>query len=402
MKKLITYVIVSLTSLLSLMPLAKAQSMPVAITDVQGRGQSVLVSTFKNALGNSYNKALELYAALIYAPDPQLPTTIDNMQNQDKANQAVANAVQEASENAVVEAFSGIRYRTAAAAKLLDIPAGDDVIQDVTDGGFFSPGVNVFDAINKAAVENNAMFNVQSLLGPDTYQDQKAEKKAIAFLGQVGSYAPAPSVIRVGPMFDVPVSNPDDPTQDTITIGGDKKLTSKDIKDLQENILQPNTTYQKYKATYRGVIAARSIYVNNLQQAYQERVPQVKGKSALELRNEQVNSRLTTDYYNQMAKATPATVARETLFVLAEINSQLNAIRNQNERMIAMNSINGLGTMGITNTILDMQAKQVGKLIVCNLKDYKDKYKDLCAPSPAEAPPQPSELLQQSGATGGS
>jgi len=396
MKRLIVYVITAFAALISLMPLAEAQTaMPVAVTDVQGRGQSVFVSMFKNSLGSAYNSGLKAYLALIYAPDPNLPATIDNMQNQDKANQAVAGAVQEASENAVVVAFAGVRDRTAAAAKLLDISAGDDVIQDVTDGSFFSPGVNVFDEINKAAVKNNAMFNVESLLGPDTYKDQDSEKKAISFLGQLVSYAPSPTVIRIGPIFDVPVSNPNDPTQDTISIGSDKKLTSKEIKDLQENILQPSADYQKYKTTYRGVIAARSIYLNNLQRNYQERVPQVKGKSALELRNEQVNSRLTSDYYNQMAKATPATVARETLFVLAEINSQLNAMRNQNDRVIAMNSINGLGQMAITNTFLDMQAKNIGKLIVCNLKDYKDKYKDLCAATLGQLP-------ESTDATGGS
>jgi hypothetical protein len=201
-------------------------------------------------------------------------------------------------------------------------------------------------------------------LGPDSYSNQNAANNAQAFLAQIESLAPPPPVIRLAPKFDVPITNPNDPDQDTATVGDKKPLSADDLKKMRDALNQ-DKGYRDYKTGYRGIVATRGVYLNNLLRAYQERVPQVNGKSALQIRNEHINSRLSQDYYDKMSKASPATVARETLFVLAEISSQINALQKQQDIMLTMNSINGLSQLVIGSNTVNMQAKDIGQMLYC-------------------------------------
>ncbi|KPJ68077.1 MAG: hypothetical protein AMJ43_01340 [Coxiella sp. DG_40] len=361
------------------MQLAKAQAptagMPVTVAGLSGGVVKALYQLYKKALSEIYNKALVTYKDLIYETDWQIPPTTANNANRKTAEENASEAVKKDSADEVANDFAGIRARTEQQIGLLTKLAGDDVISGEDKGGVFSKPPANLKARNEQAMKGNAIFDVESLLGPNTYKNTEEINDAENFLDQVKSYVSPPPVIRLAPKFDVPISDPEDPSKDVVTIGGKKPLSIKDIKKLYD-MLQTKPDYQEYKRTYRGIVAARSIYLDNLRHSFQKRVAQVGGKSALQIRNEQTDRRLDEKYYNEMAKASPATVARETLFVLAEINSQLNAIREQNERMIIMDSINGLNQLAVSNTMLDLQAKKVGEIIYCN--DPKHEKETIC------------------------
>ncbi len=362
------------------MQLAEAQTptsaMPVVVTGLSGRVIKGLYELYKKALNEIYNKALHTYKDLIYETDWQIPPTAANNMNRKTAEENAGEAVKKDSANEVVNDFAGIRARTEQQIDLLAKLAGDDVISGDQKGGIFSKPPANLKKRNQQAMKGNAMFDVESLLGQDTYKNTEEINNAKDFLDQVKGYASPPPVIRLAPKFDVPIADPQDPSKDVVTIGSKKPLSIKEIKKLYDT-LQTEPDYQEYKRTYRGIVAARSIYLDNLRHSFQKRIAQVGGKSALQIRNEQTDRRLNEKYYNEMAEASPATVARETLFVLAEINSQLNAIREQNERLIIMDSISGLNQLAISNTMLDLQAKKVGGIIYCS--DPKHEKEEICA-----------------------
>jgi hypothetical protein len=377
------------------MQLAKAQtspsSMPVVVTGFSGEVVNALYQIYKKALSEIYNKALVIYKDLIYETDWQIPPTAANNMNRKTAEGNAGEAAKKDSANEIANDFAGIRTKTEQQIGLLSKLAGDDVIDADQRGGIFSVPFTDLKDRNVQAMKGNALFDVESLVGPDTYKSAEEINNAKGFLDQVKSYASPPPVIRLAPKFDVPISDPQDPTKNVVTIGSKKPLSVKDIQKLYD-MLQTKPDYQDYKRTYRGVIAARSIYLDNLQHSFQKRVSQVGDKSALQIRNEQVDRRLNEKYYNEMAKASPATIARETLFVLAEINSQLNAIREQNERMVIMNSISGLNQLAISNTVLNMQAQKVGKIIYCS--DPQHKKESVCAEAEKI---EPTEAIEQAG-----
>ena len=325
---------------------------------------SQVISALSNMYAGLYNQALDDYKALAYEFDTQIPITVVNNNAQNTANTAVDKATQEQSAQTVKDSFAGIRAKTQEQLTLLEQPGEDDVIEGAASKSFFTGTSDAFKAENEKAKAGNAAFNIESLLGPNTYTNQKAMDDAQAFLTQLNSLAPSPTVIRLAPKFDVPIADPDDPSKDVATIGGKKALSADELKKMRDT-LQEDKAYREYKRSYRGVIAARSIYLNNLLHSYQERVPQVGDKSALQIRDDKINGRLTQEYYDKMSKASPATVSRESLFVLAEISSQLNALREQQNLMIEMNSISGLNQLYLTSKMLDMQAKDIGKKIYC-------------------------------------
>ena len=377
------------------MQLAKAQtptaSMPVVVAGLSGQVVNALYKLYTKALSEIYNKALVTYKDLIYETDWQIPPTAANNANRKTAEGNAGEAAKKDSANEVANDFAGIRARTEQQIGLLAKLAGDDVISGEEKGGIFPKPPAGLKERNEQAMKGNALFDVESLIGPDTYKNTEEVNDAEGFLEQVKSYASPPPVIRLAPKFDVPITDPQDPSKDVVTIGSKKPLSVKDMKKLYD-MLQTKLDYQDYKRTYRGVIAARSIYLDNLQHSFQKRAVQVSGKSALQIRNEQTDRRLDEKYYNEMAKASPATIARETLFVLAEINSQLNAIREQNERMVIMDSISGLNQLTISNTVLDMQAKKVGKIIYCS--DPQHKKESVCAEAEKI---EPTKAIEQIG-----
>jgi intracellular multiplication protein IcmX len=132
-----------------------------------------------------------------------------------------------------------------------------------------------------------------------------------------------------------------------------KKLTS----------LKETPQYQTYLVNNRSNVAALSVPLSNFNQFYSERanlksiITQLEKQgqpvnqtiknvvntlasqninSLLELQNYVANHRISDKTWRKkMMSASPATVQRETLFVLAEMESQLQRIHIDNERLLA-------------------------------------------------------------------
>jgi hypothetical protein len=125
---------------------------------------------------------------------------------------------------------------------------------------------------------------------------------------------------------------------------------AKDIASLPEEkkaTLQNNPDFQKYRAALRSNLAAQSIGLSNLYSLMAKRVPQAglgtkagipdkTNASELEIQQYLASRRSQNiEWYKQMAAASPATVSRESLFVLAEMQQQLFQMQLVNERILA-------------------------------------------------------------------
>ena len=127
------------------------------------------------------------------------------------------------------------------------------------------------------------------------------------------------------------------------------------------------------EAALRSLVAAQSVGASNLYQMMANRIIQPglgttvglvdsQGQPIADASNVQVQNYLATrrsqdkNWYAAMSAASPTTVARETLFVLAEIREQLFTLQKQNERMLA------------TMSVMEMQNTQLSKLNLMQLE----------------------------------
>lgn len=143
------------------------------------------------------------------------------------------------------------------------------------------------------------------------------------------------------------------------------------ISDSQKKLnVQSSPEYQEYQATVRAYIAAQSAGATNLYQMLVKRIPQtdlgkVAGMNKNDVSQLELEQYLATrrdqnpQWYDQMAKATPVTLQRETLFVLAEIRDQLFQLQQQNERMLATLSVMQLQSLQMNKANLQLLEERV-------------------------------------------
>lgn len=142
------------------------------------------------------------------------------------------------------------------------------------------------------------------------------------------------------------------------------------LNDTQKKEMQTSPDYQKYQAALRAYIAAQSVGTGNLYHMMAERIPQQGlGKeagmpnanaSALQVQQYLATRRSQNkDWYLQMAKASPVTIQRETLFTLAEIRQQLFDLQLQNQRLLATLSVMQLQGQQMGKTTLQMLGQKV-------------------------------------------
>lgn len=145
----------------------------------------------------------------------------------------------------------------------------------------------------------------------------------------------------------------------------------------QKMQLQNNPVYQKNQVDIRSFIAARSVALNNLFRIIAERTPQPNivalnlkdpaGKaiqSAAQYQYYLVTRRVDNPkWYDQMSQASPSTIARETLFVLAEIQRQLYQIHQDNERLISSVSVIQLQGQQFNKSNLQINSQNVQNVV---------------------------------------
>lgn len=147
------------------------------------------------------------------------------------------------------------------------------------------------------------------------------------------------------------------------------------VEDIKSNngdnsknitILSSDPNYLSFQADLRSYVANQSIAIGNLNHLFAERQPQSDGKtqlpSTLEADQTMYTRRVhSAPWYHQMESASPATVQRETLFVLAEIENELFQQRLVLERILATNSATLLSNSEINKSTLKIKESEVEK-----------------------------------------
>ncbi|OGO97410.1 MAG: hypothetical protein A3F41_05150 [Coxiella sp. RIFCSPHIGHO2_12_FULL_44_14] len=141
-----------------------------------------------------------------------------------------------------------------------------------------------------------------------------------------------------------------------------------------------NPDYQKYQLMIRSLLASKSAALSNLNALLAERTP-VKGlatqtglpndpslpvgdASPLQVENYVANERLSnSQWYQQMKTASPATVGREQVLILAEIESELQRNHLDQERLIAILSLSALQSNQFAEMALQQQEQKVNNAI---------------------------------------
>lgn len=160
-------------------------------------------------------------------------------------------------------------------------------------------------------------YDITSLLGPLGYPDSRTAQTALNYINFASNLAqPYPA--------DLP-----------------------DLLQANSNNLLP------YLTAIRSYAAAQSVGLSNLYQIYVSRVriPGLGGRSGLSsepgapaspLEVEEYNAKrriVDREWYNRMETASPATIARETLYLQAEMLLENYKLRRAIERLIATNSV---------------------------------------------------------------
>lgn len=220
------------------------------------------------------------------------------------------------------------------------------------------PQIAVFNSNPQAMPDNDDYFTVDSLLGPDAYtQDQQnAAQYYVNFITQ--SYNPLGSTLNLAPLAS---------------------LSYASFLNFQRN----NLVYQNYQAGVRSYTAMNSLALSNYNLLMTERTVQsglgttvgltvpsssglqpVADASPLQVQEFMATRRINNvQWYKDMAAASPATVQRESLYVLAEIEAQLWQQHLDSERMIATLSAMELGSSMTLRNQLQIQESSVNSAV---------------------------------------
>ena len=339
-------------------------SIPVQVTNLP-----VLVKTIVDC----YNDIVKMVADMVYEFDTQLSGTVIQNQkiitNQEKAKHDVFEGDVE---QAIAFDLSDATKKQEKIKDLGTFSAEDDIIT----AGSSAPSKFGFQKAPPQIASTStdkAILNVDALFAHRAYKTEQEKKDALAYITYLENSVTPPPVIRA---YDNKIYLPFDPTnQDSIkVIDLSKEDKSKTLEKLA-TFLDKNPDYKSYRATYRSMIAGKTLYLNNLLRIYQSRLKRdnsgsitkdYTGYSIAELQYNEATKRLQPTYYTAMASASPAVIQRETLFLLAQIHYDLYEMHQDSERLLAMSSIGGLQSNAIPNVMLTQTAKNIGKAIYCD------------------------------------
>lgn len=264
-------------------------------------------------------QAVETAKKLMFEKNPnQAPTVSANSQQM-----TATNALQLiAQDRSIATAIANITSEnTKDIFRLANIPASDTVIA--------GPSGYSFKVSSYDLTTGNRTLSIDTLLNPLAYDKFD--------LNKLNSNPPYNFIQFAGALYQ-PIG--------TISLTHRQpKLTEKQMEEIQNS-----QDFQQYRAALRAYAAAQSVGASNLYQLMAERIPQkdlgtkagltTKNISALQLAHYLATRRSQNkEWYEQMATASPATVQRETLFILAELRQQLFEMQQQNERLLATLSV---------------------------------------------------------------
>lgn len=310
--------------------LSSWQSAQAATLDDVVRSIDQLRAYIQTAVETSWSKVNDL----IYEQNPSLPATIvGNMGQQAGIN--VGHSSADVISNAATR-NTLLNKNDSEAERLASLPGSDT----------FAPKPMTFSFGVERSVDRNSgdkAINIETLLTPLAYNgftiDMQALNKTPPDLTSLTKNPSYNFIQLVGGLYQ-PVS--------TISWSG---LTADQIQAIQNS-----TSYQKYQAAIRAYIAAQSVGASNLYQMMVQRIPQaglgkaagmtdgagnpIPDASVLQVDNYLATRRSQNQqWYKQMATASPTTISRETLFLLAEVREQLYQMQLQNQRLLATMSV---------------------------------------------------------------
>lgn len=383
----------------------------------QIRGSSLIVQAI-NQLGNRL-EALSVAGqksanSATHQTDPNLPSlkfvnsqknkVSDAVKNEvsDQTSDNIKNTLQQIPNSAltyniktpdVEQVSKEIQARHNLLNLLANTPASDTLYSDVM-GIDASPYYTNGTKLSKPAHLYNNYFNFGSLFSPKAYNpsQQIAANYYLDYL--TNRYQSLTSGID----FDKLKSN----------LNKYKNNPNK-LANKLSNFMNSDA-YRNYEMTIRSITASKSIALNNLNKLMLERTPIETQKpnptleklskaigvkptqekitdpnnpskkikvyayaSPMQISNYMANHRVqSNDWYQRMATASPATVQRETLYVLAEIESQMQQAHIDRERMLATMTALQLESDSVNQMLLKTQTQAVNTAIDALNDDNSD------------------------------
>lgn len=311
------------------------------------------VNAVYDLIARTVNATVTTVAGMVYEQNPNVPGTMATNISQQDAMQTTKGRYTNISNELVKQSLvndekpapivindtgsknNKIELKPSSTLELANLPASDYLAPGGSAVAKLFPGLQP----KLPGVDTgNANFNATSLLEPTVYSDTQISQayNFIQYLGRL-----------------------DEPLMDGAMAWD--KLTAEQKEDLQKT-----TAGQEYKVALRSLIANRSVALDNLYYLMAQRIPQAglgtkagmtqANASPLEVEKHMATRRAdNATWYTNMESAAPATVAREQLYVMAEIEKMLFQIHLDNQRVLAT-----LSTMELQNaTQQKLQFKQV-------------------------------------------
>lgn len=209
------------------------------------------------------------------------------------------------------------------------------------------------DAFQQRLMCNNNNFNFESLIAPSTYASKIIPGCGDNPIDQ-GMYARN---------FIENVAYQANPINDfTAKQALDNKLLD---TPQQAASLASSDVYRDFSTARRYLVSMRSMGLSTLYSLYNQRVAIPDPRtgqpfSQMGLSDQIANSRVgNPDWYDEMLKAYPAKLAREQVFILAELQHELHQLRVEQQRTMALLAVQLLNAANTNATFLNMKQEPI-------------------------------------------
>jgi hypothetical protein len=302
----------------------------IGITTVAQAQEGDLVTAI-NRLRASIDALVKTAATYIFQTPPNIGNTLVTGVAASSTVASTASSIKTLNDSDIMMGIvPNAENSTANLTQLATVQASDTILPQSGLGNiplpFFASSAQ--SNLQAALAQGNANFDFQSVITPLTYTKDQ-QNFALNFIKFVSGYAFPISGLSLKTEY------PDLDTKDKIGI-------------------QRDADYQTFQVQRRQIVSAQSTILSNLYYLYSRRLPitsikagdtalNVENPSAHEIENYIATWRTSSpNWYAQMSTAAPTNVARETLFILAEVQTELHRIHLENERIIALLAINQL------------------------------------------------------------
>jgi hypothetical protein len=276
--------------------------------------------------------------------DVSNPETLKSLQQQ--VSQSLANPVFNAAPAAGSLTQQTIDNQLAYKTDCTEITKCRSAMQVVNYLYQYSGISNHYDPKAKQNPSNNQVLNMDSLLGPLRYQKKQTSQgtSSSAYGEQLGAN-----------------TKPGDYAYNFINIVTGAATPIPTLTITEYHNLKSDAARVQFVTKLRRYLALMSVGLSNFNTMLMRRMPQqglgekaglpnATDASPLEVENYMARRRLGKQWRDEMEKASPLTIQRQTLYTLAELNYQLYQLRQENERILATVSAMQVGNIQMFNS----------------------------------------------------